>query len=232
MSTGLRCKHWLFFIRFRKFEVFWEFFLLGKGIQKSLIDIKIQWEVNRCSFRYSVISQRTTSRTPPHLRFDLVFLKYAQCAEYNEKRNTILLRFLFFELSWKFIETWCDDALPPPKSYQGLELFFWDWWTLVGTGWYQRHTRKAKLQCSVYIGFIIYFFQKWSNSHERSGIGWIERKIKFQIFIFRVMVILVNWTEPVHLLFFDILFKSWYFYNFGQFFIFSIQYDGIKTFAM
>ena len=37
-----------------------------------------------------------------------------------------------------------------------------------------------------------FFFQKWSNLHERSGIGWIERKIKFQIFpifIFRIMVI-------------------------------------------
>ena len=32
--------------------------------------------------------------------------------------------------------------------------------------------------------------QKWSNLHWRSGVGWIERKIKFQIFpifIFRVM---------------------------------------------
>ena len=28
----------------------------------------------------------------------------------------------------------------------------------------------------------IYFFQKWSNLNERSGIGWIERKTKFQIF--------------------------------------------------
>ena len=28
---------------------------------------------------------------------------------------------------------------------------------------------------------------KWSNLHERSGIGWIERKTKFPIFIFRVM---------------------------------------------
>ena len=33
-------------------------------------------------------------------------------------------------------------------------------------------------------------FQKCSNLHERSGIGWIERNIKFQIFI--VMVILVT----------------------------------------
>ena len=27
-----------------------------------------------------------------------------------------------------------------------------------------------------------FFFQKCSNLHERCGIGWIERKIKFQIF--------------------------------------------------
>ena len=35
-----------------------------------------------------------------------------------------------------------------------------------------------------------FFFQKWSNLHERSGIGWIQRKTKFKIFpifIFRVM---------------------------------------------
>ena len=38
----------------------------------------------------------------------------------------------------------------------------------------------------------IFFFQMCSNLHERCGIGWIKRKIKFQIFpifIFRVMVI-------------------------------------------
>ena len=40
-----------------------------------------------------------------------------------------------------------------------------------------------------FIHQIIFFLQKWSNLHERSGIGWLERKIKFQIFVFRVMVI-------------------------------------------
>ena len=34
------------------------------------------------------------------------------------------------------------------------------------------------------------FNQKWSNLHERSRTGWIERKIKFQIF--RVIVIFVH----------------------------------------
>ena len=47
--------------------------------------------------------------------------------------------------------------------------------------------------CGVF-GFFLnkinFFFQKWSNLQERSGIGWIQRKNKFQIFpifIFRVM---------------------------------------------
>ena len=38
------------------------------------------------------------------------------------------------------------------------------------------------------------FYSKCSNLHEISGIGWIERKIRFQIFttiIFRVMVIFI-----------------------------------------
>ena len=41
--------------------------------------------------------------------------------------------------------------------------------------------------CKIKIHF---FFQKWSNLHERSGIGLIERKTKFQIFpifIFRII---------------------------------------------
>ena len=37
----------------------------------------------------------------------------------------------------------------------------------------------------------IFFLQKWSNLQERSAISWIKRIIKFQIFIFRVMVIFV-----------------------------------------
>ena len=35
--------------------------------------------------------------------------------------------------------------------------------------------------CNIKIRF---FFSKWSNLHKRSEIGWIERKIKFQIFQF------------------------------------------------
>ena len=39
-----------------------------------------------------------------------------------------------------------------------------------------------------------FFIQKCSNLHERSGIGWIERKIKFPNFpisVFQIMVIFV-----------------------------------------
>ena len=39
------------------------------------------------------------------------------------------------------------------------------------------------------------FLQKWSNLHERSGIGWIERKTKFQIF--RRQEILSNKTKKI-----------------------------------
>ena len=45
-----------------------------------------------------------------------------------------------------------------------------------------------------------FFLQKWSNLHERSGIGWIERKIKFHIFsifIFRVMVIFGHFCDVI-----------------------------------
>ena len=48
--------------------------------------------------------------------------------------------------------------------------------------------------CMVSCNIKIFFFQNWSNLHDRSGIGWIERKTKFQIFNFRVMVII--WSTP------------------------------------
>ena len=59
-------------------------------------------------------------------------------------------------------------------------------------------TKKKKLitfsKMFQYINMNIFFSQKWSNLHERSGIGWIKRKPQFQIFqifIFRVMVFFV-----------------------------------------
>ena len=40
---------------------------------------------------------------PPFLSFDPTVMKDAQCAETNEKS---IFQFLFFELSWKFMENW------------------------------------------------------------------------------------------------------------------------------
>ena len=31
------------------------------------------------------------------------------------------------------------------EKHPGSGNLFWDWWTLMGTGWYQRHTRKMIL---------------------------------------------------------------------------------------
>ena len=41
--------------------------------------------------------------------------------------------------------------------------------------------------------------QNWPNLHERCGTCWIDRKMIFQIFIFRVMVIFFtkNWQIPM-----------------------------------
>ena len=48
--------------------------------------------------------------------------------------------------------------------------------------------------------FTFFLFQKCSNLHERSRIGWTERKTKFPIFaifIFRIMVIFVIKIETI-----------------------------------
>ena len=62
-------------------------------------------------------------------------------------------------------------------------------WTLAWTGYHLNEVCKNifnVLHASKYL-----FFQKWVNLHERCGIGCIERKMKFPIFIFRVVVIFV-----------------------------------------
>ena len=56
------------------------------------------------------------------------------------------------------------------------------------------------------IFFANFFFQKCSNFHETCGMGWIERKIKFQnfpIFICRVMVIFVTSSPQISMNFHD-----------------------------
>ena len=47
-------------------------------------------------------------QTPSFLRNGPILIEDEQCAETNEKSN---LRFLFFELSQKFIENWGDDVI-------------------------------------------------------------------------------------------------------------------------
>ena len=41
-------------------------------------------------------------------------------------------------------------AIQTFDKHPGSGNFFWDWWTLVGTGWYQRHTRKMILKKKKY----------------------------------------------------------------------------------
>ena len=60
-------------------------------------------------------------------------------------------------------------------------------WMHFGGGW-SLPPPKKKIK-NVWTEKNSQFFLKLSNLHETCGIGWIERKIKFQIFIFRVMVI-------------------------------------------
>ena len=80
-----------------------------------------------------------------------------------------------------------------------------------------RQNTEARLQCFACMGNgyaciatskLILFFQKWSNVHERSEIGWIERKIKFKVFsisIFRVTVIFLLKLPQFLMNFHDIL---------------------------
>ena len=71
----------------------------------------------------------------------------------------------------------------PKKNSQTLDVFF--------GGGLVTHQRKTDFFLNYFfVQNFQFFFQKFSNLLERSGIGWIERKTKFQIFpifIFRVM---------------------------------------------
>ena len=85
---------------------------------------------------------------------------------------------------------------------------------------------------------IYIFFQKWLNIYERSGIGWIERKITFQIFpiyIFWVMVIFYYLCEVVILIFDEYFTITWkikigkiwnmvFFFLFSRFRIFHLNF--------
>ena len=56
---------------------------------------------------FLILSQVRICRPPP-LSFYPISMEDAQCADTNEKLIFRLFQFLFFELSWKFIENWCD----------------------------------------------------------------------------------------------------------------------------
>ena len=62
--------------------------------------------------------------TPP-LRNGQIFMKYAECAELNEKRNILYLRFLFSELSRKFIENWGGDVTKMTKNHNNSKNKNW-----------------------------------------------------------------------------------------------------------
>ena len=86
--------------------------------------------------------------------------------------------------------TWKEGSTDPTDivwSVSGID----DFWEFIfldyNVEWWMVH---AKSKSKKYISF----FQKWSNLHERTVIGWIKRKTKFHIlpiFMFRVMVILI-----------------------------------------
>ena len=42
---------------------------------------------------------------------------------------------------FKYVRKKNWGASPSIKKLPGSRIFFYDWWTLVGTGWHQRHTR-------------------------------------------------------------------------------------------
>ena len=74
---------------------------------------------------------------PPPLSFDPVFKKDAECAVTNEK---LTFRFVFFELSWKFIENlgdlhfcsknWKNEIEKIKKLFQNQKLALPIIWTL------------------------------------------------------------------------------------------------------
>ena len=63
--------------------------------------------------------------------------------------------------------------------------------------------------------FTFFFFQKCSNLHERCGIGWFKREIKFPIFIFRVMVIFWSYFRWIFTITRKIKIWKWFFIRFS-----------------
>ena len=60
--------------------------------------------------------------------FDPVLMDDAQCNETNEKS---VFRFLFFELSWKFIENWGDDITTMTKKSEKSKLEKSEIWFII-----------------------------------------------------------------------------------------------------
>ena len=85
-------------------------------------------------------------------------------------------------------KTYC--FIPSNLSWRKFLIFFFKNKFFFGGRLHQTSTKKDPDFSVLHQNNI--FYSKISNLHERSGISWIERKIKFPIFIFRVMVIFVS----------------------------------------
>ena len=81
------------------------------------------WVWNQRSIYTWAFSQVRKCRPPP-LSFDPVFMEDAQCAETNEK---LIFRFIFFELSWKFIENWGDLSTKMTIAREIKIGKIWNW---------------------------------------------------------------------------------------------------------
>ena len=62
---------------------------------------------------------------------------------------------------------------------------------------FEHFWKKKLFKCWKNPGAGYLFFSKVVNSHERCGVCWIERKINFPIFIFRVMVVYGHFCDVI-----------------------------------
>ena len=78
----------------------------GKGGDNYLLRSgKIKWKITKENKTKIGFFSTKNMQTPSPLNFYQVLMEDAQYAETNEKS---IFRFLFFDLSWKFIENWGD----------------------------------------------------------------------------------------------------------------------------
>ena len=96
--------------------------------------------------------------------FDPVLMDDAQCNETNEKS---VFRFLFFELSWKFIENWGDDITKMTKKSEKSKLEKSEIWYLFGFSRFRiflldsKTFDKKKIWSKKFEHFLILFCLIW-----------------------------------------------------------------------